>query len=229
MRWFKTQVLDVLDKTGDRYIIIIDNAPYHSTSLKPKASNKKQVWYDFLVKHKAQLTPPVVVGPINMYYKWEIEEMVQSIVKKDGMQNSLYQVDKEAAVRGHKILRLPPYGCDLNVIEFVWKMIKEEVRKRNIHQNIKEIKKLAEEVLSKFGSCRSLQIKPFWDHVKKLEKRYWKEDGWFDEAMAQSPIIITEDDDDDEMLDEDDDSGVEGNDDNVTFDTCHSPIDIVHD
>lgn len=47
--------------------------------------------------------------------------------------------------------------------------------------------------------------------------------------MAQSPIIITEDDDDDEMLDEDDDSGVEGNDDNVTFDTCHSPIDIVHD
>lgn len=51
-------------------------------------------------------------------------------------------------------------------------MIKEEVRKRNIHQNIKEIKKLAEEVLSKFGSCRSLQIKPFWDHVKKYSQTF---------------------------------------------------------
>lgn len=32
-----------------------------------------------------------------------------------------------------------------------------------------------------FGICFSLQ------------QRYWEEDGWFDGAMAQSPVIITED------------------------------------
>lgn len=43
--------------------------------------------------------------------------MVTEIIDKGGLKNDLYEVDREVVKRGYSILRLPPYGCDLNVIE----------------------------------------------------------------------------------------------------------------
>lgn len=46
-------------------------------------------------------------------------ELVQDIVNKAGMKNDLYDVGRESARRGHTVRRLPPYGCELNVVELV--------------------------------------------------------------------------------------------------------------
>lgn len=41
--------------------------------------------------------------------------MVKQMKNLPSLSNDLYEVDKLAAARGHEVLRLPPYNCDLNV------------------------------------------------------------------------------------------------------------------
>lgn len=41
-RWYK-DLLDELDSTGEKYLIVMDNASYHTTRAMPKKSDRKQV------------------------------------------------------------------------------------------------------------------------------------------------------------------------------------------
>jgi transposase len=141
MKWF-CKLLDKMDKTGKKYIIVMDNASYHSVNEAPPLNKKKRELYDWLEEEKKR-GEAVTLKPFDEMRLWEIKKIITLLKTK----NNYYKVDIEAKKRGHKVLRLPPYNCDLNPIEGVWKDIKHEVRKLNVNQNIKEVQKIAEKVM----------------------------------------------------------------------------------
>ena len=79
----------------------------------------------------------------------------------------------------HKVLRLPPYHCDLNPIEMVWGITKNYVARQNTSFKLADIMPLVSEGLdtvkpSSFKSC----IK----RVQRIEDDYWRRD-----ALDSSP------------------------------------------
>lgn len=121
-RWY-TELLDYLDSTGDEYIIAMDNASYHTKKLVPKTSDNKQTYYDWLKKYESH--PGVQIelpDDIKKIRKWEMQEMVGRVVALPSMETELFTLDKITAARGHRVLRLPPYNCDLNVIGELYKL-----------------------------------------------------------------------------------------------------------
>jgi transposase len=53
---------------------------------------------------------------------------------------SINKVNKRWNLNGHTIVRLPPYNCELDPIELVWKGVKHNIRKKLGNQNLDEIK-----------------------------------------------------------------------------------------
>jgi len=84
------------------------------------------------------------------YRKFELTDLL----KEAKNQVNTYEVDQVAQQHGHQVLRLPPYNCELNPIELVWKDIKHEVRKENYNQNEKEIIQLAKCKLDNYEASR---------------------------------------------------------------------------
>ena len=54
-----------------------------------------------------------------------------------------------AKLHGHKVLRVPPYQCELNASEIIWAQIKGGVGRRITSFNITVVTELLEEELKK--------------------------------------------------------------------------------
>lgn len=59
-----------------------------------------------------------------------------------------YVADELMKAHGHEILRLPPYHCDLNPIEYIWNLVKQRVADKNVNQSEKEIKKITRDAIN---------------------------------------------------------------------------------
>ncbi|CAH0719092.1 unnamed protein product, partial [Brenthis ino] len=79
----------------------------------------------------------------------------------------VYSVDAILTGLGHKILRLPPYRCDLNPIEMVWASMKRKVAEINIG---KPSNQMQEMVQNAFDSILVDEWRNHCAHVKKIEK-----------------------------------------------------------
>jgi transposase len=106
----------------------MDNASYHSAKLIPNKSENKPVLYKWL-KEQALKDPSLNIelpDDIKDILKWELMELVERVSQSESMQSELYQIDKVTKARGHSVLRLPPYNCDLNPIgaEFILNFLK---------------------------------------------------------------------------------------------------------
>jgi len=83
-------------------------------------------------------------------------------------QNRMYHVDELIKEAGHEILRLRPYGCELNPIELVWSQFKGNTRAKNTSPTLSGtvVELLREEE-------RKPSYKQLWrdccEHVKKIE------------------------------------------------------------
>jgi transposase len=64
------------------------------------------------------------------------------IIKKEKNNYEKKIVNKLAAEYGVTILRLPPYHCELNLIELVWAQVKGHVARHNESFKMADIKKL---------------------------------------------------------------------------------------
>nr|XP_022917224.1 uncharacterized protein LOC111426774 [Onthophagus taurus] len=117
-KWFKTQVLPNLP---DNSIIVMDNAPYHSVQIHrpPTSSSKKNDIICWLQSMNIPYHPQML--------KCELLEIVRRY--KPSPQ---YVIDEYAKSKGHTVLRLPPYHCDLNPIELIWSMVKRKIASGNI-------------------------------------------------------------------------------------------------
>ncbi|XP_035715958.1 uncharacterized protein LOC118439048 [Folsomia candida] len=145
MRWWRNLNEQVQENYGS-CIIVIDNAPYHSTLNAPKSSSKKQDMYDWLednipLSRRSELKP---IGDMRRPELWNLVQGLKSV-------NNYYEVDQEALKYGNIVVRLPPYNCDLNPIEYVWKDIKHAVRCANFLATSEFAQREAERIMASYS------------------------------------------------------------------------------
>ncbi|XP_050503419.1 uncharacterized protein LOC126882497 [Diabrotica virgifera virgifera] len=166
--WFKTKLLpNIPDKT----VIVMDNAAYHSRKFKriPNNSNNKEEIKEWLRSKDIYFEED--------YLKSELLDVVAHF-------KSQYDeriVDKIAKSKNVKLLRLPPYHCELNPIELVWSEIKRFLARHNTN-----FKKLEVENLNMKHTLNYVQ------HVISVERRMWNIDNLLDNI---DPVIINLNDD----------------------------------
>ncbi|PSN33422.1 hypothetical protein C0J52_22593, partial [Blattella germanica] len=60
---------------------------------------------------------------------------------------SKYFIDSLFHKHGHETIRLPPYHCDLNAIEYIWNITKTQVAQRNVTQSAAQIDSIMTQVV----------------------------------------------------------------------------------
>ncbi|CAG7724895.1 unnamed protein product [Allacma fusca] len=123
-----------------------------------------------------------VIDGFERLRNWELQEIIRNLKTLAPH----HKLDQYARERGHEIVRIPPYQCELNPIEEVWKDIKHELKKQNIDQNINNQYERAKVILPTYSKEKSAA---HVSHIKKLERNYWEMDGFFDEFLTQNPEI----------------------------------------
>ena len=120
-----------LPNLQSNYLIVMDNAPYHSRKLEsvPTMSLTKQQMQDWL-------TAKGIVFPECSLKK----ELLQLIVTSSSTPK--YTIDEMAKAAGHEIVRLPPYHCELNPIELAWSQVKRCIKEDKKLFTLTVIKKL---------------------------------------------------------------------------------------
>ncbi|KFM62995.1 hypothetical protein X975_11209, partial [Stegodyphus mimosarum] len=117
-----------------------------------------------------------------------------NIVKEHLLPKKTYKFDVMLEEHGFTALRLPPYHCDINAIEYVWADIKHFIRAQNITAdiNMEKLLKLTEHAIE---NVTIEKWKNYCAHVESLENAYWEKDGILEE-MCDSLVISLDDDDD---------------------------------
>lgn len=178
---FEEWLTGILPKLKQNAVLVIDNAPYHSRKMElgPTSKWRKAQIIDWLKEKN-------VTFPENL-----TKEKLMTIVAKEKPAHNKYAVDELAAAHNVKILRLPPYHCELNPIELVWAQVKGHVARNNKTFKMAEVKDLFHEGLrevtpQKWQSCVS--------HVMKVEDEMCKLDGLITGVVENFIIQVTDSD-----------------------------------
>ena len=167
--WVSSKLIPNLDPSS---VIVMDNASYHSRldpdKSAPTSKAKKATMIEWLERNGIPFDKKMLKPEI---YKL----VVQHKPPKE------YVVDNLLKSKGHQVLRLPPYHCDLNPIENIWGIAKNKVARRNSTFKISDTKLLMHEEL------QAIDVSVFrntYRRTQDIEDRYWKEDG-----MSIAPIV----------------------------------------
>ena len=115
--------------------IIIDNTSYHSRNAEdfPVSKWRNAQFQSWLTENKIPFKPDAPRSELWMLRK-------------------KYRTDKTSKVigniaikYGHEVIRLPPYHCDLNVIELIWADEKNYVAHENREMTLKSVEALFRE------------------------------------------------------------------------------------
>lgn len=180
-QWFKTQLLPNIPPNC---VIVMDNAPYHSTQLErnPTTAWRKEEIKDWLIRKGVQ--------PSDDLYKVELYDLAKKLCNGE----KTYVIDTIAAEAGHKVVRLPPYHCQYNPIELIWAQVKTYIAKRNTFK-LAQLKLLVEEALSMVTPDN---WKEAVKHAEKLQEEDIKQDTAV-ERLVDSFIINTEESSDEQL------------------------------
>ncbi|XP_046675105.1 uncharacterized protein LOC124363847 [Homalodisca vitripennis] len=118
-KWIKEHVLPNLP---DDSVVVIDNTPYHEEQVDKEPSKRatKRVMIEWLQRHEESYDEKATRKAV-------LYEAVQRLKPP----RKIYKIDNLLKEKGHTVLRLPSYMCDLNAIEFVWAQVKQYVRHNN--------------------------------------------------------------------------------------------------
>ncbi|KAG7300302.1 hypothetical protein JYU34_015890 [Plutella xylostella] len=105
---------------------------------------------------------------------------------------------------GHKVVRLPPYHCDLNPIELIWSVLKRRIAEKNVGQEANKIVQITEEA---FASITKEVWQNECEHVIKVEEKYYTAGPVIDNEMDKFIIEVGDDTDTSDDDDDDDDDG----------------------
>ena len=76
--------------------------------------------------------------------------------------------------KGHEVLRLPPYHCELNPIELIWGDLKGFVGRENSTFKGEDVKALIKKGFTQIDSAKWLHA---CEHVNNsTEQKFWKSD-----------------------------------------------------
>lgn len=172
--WFEKRLLPNLEPNS---VIVLDNAPYHSVFEEniPNSSTKKADIQSWLTSKNISWTQDML--------KAELLFIVSGVRKN----YQSYRIDSLAAICGHKVLRLPPYHCELNPIELIWAQIKGFVAAENATFKEGEVQILTENAIKRVGPAEwSACIK----HVIEEESRMWEMDGLIDITVESLQFTV---------------------------------------
>ena len=104
-KWLKNQLLPNIPPHS---IIVMDNAKYHSVEINkaPISSNRKQNMIDWLQTRGINHDPSVV------------KPVIYSVVVQHKDNYRQFKINSLASDYGHSVLRLPPYHCNFNPIDY---------------------------------------------------------------------------------------------------------------
>ena len=83
------------------------------------------------------------------------------------------------------MLRLPPYHCDLNPIELIWADVKRFVSENNTTFKKNDVRVLIGDA---FSAIDKKKWKNACEHVKSIERKYFKSDNV--QSVPIAPIVI---------------------------------------
>ena len=112
--------------------------------------------------------------------------------------SAVYLTDVEAEAHGHECVRLLVLAhCELNPIELAWVNVKEYVRKHNQQFTMTEVEHLKPTGIS---ATMADLWKKYIENCRRVEDKYWEEDGLIEEAVEKFTIEvgINSDDSDEE-------------------------------
>lgn len=177
-RWFKT----ILTKLEPGSVVVMDNAPYHSRRLEqlPTTAWRKGRIQEWLTEKGIAYEEPM------------LKTQLLEIARLRKIEYVKYAVDETAKDYGVKVLRLPPYHCELNPIELIWAQVKGEVARNNKTFKLNEMKELLTQAIlhvtpEKWAKCIG--------HIVKEENRMWELDTCIEVLIE--PIIIRAGEDND--------------------------------
>nr|CAI5845458.1 unnamed protein product [Callosobruchus analis] len=178
------QMIDLLPRNS---VIVMDNASYHSR-FKEHLRNtkwKKQELLDWLISKNIQ--------PQKGLHKPEL----LSLCKLHSWKFKRYGVDEIAKERKIKVLRLPPYHCELNPIELIWAQIKGNVARNNTTFELLDVRQLLKDSISKISSKN-------WEnaikHVMAEEEKFWTLDNLIEETLDPINISLEDEESDDDAF-----------------------------
>lgn len=100
-------------------------------------------------------------------------------------------VEKLAEKYNVKVLRLPPYHCELNPIEMVWSQVKRYVASKNSSFKSEDVRKLIHDA---YLDVTAENWANYVSHVQKVENSMWEIDRIMDDI---EPIIFNVNNDSD--------------------------------
>ncbi|XP_046687431.1 uncharacterized protein LOC124373082 [Homalodisca vitripennis] len=175
-KWAEEKLLPNLPQKS---VIVMDNAPYHCHQ-ENKAPTKyavKKEMIDWLQSNNIQCSADMK--------KFQLYELIEKHKPKE----KVYRIDVALKRRGHAVLRLPPYMCELNPIELAWAKIKRVVKGNNIRGDL-SLTKLEEATREAQSSVSKIDWEGFTNHTLKLEQHYWEQDGLMEDAIDKFVIEL---------------------------------------
>lgn len=179
-QWLRDQLIPNLPRKS---VIIMDNASYHSIQIDkcPVQSTKKADIQGWLARHSIAFDRTML--------KAELLHLC-----KVNKPSPTFRCDNLLRDHGHDVLRLPPYHADLNAIELIWGIVKNDIAKKNARCTMSSVKELA---LKKFGEVGPTEWEHCIRHVEGVEQQYWKLDIAVEEEVEKVVINLGSDDSDD--------------------------------
>ncbi|XP_045770001.1 uncharacterized protein LOC123870678 [Maniola jurtina] len=169
----KWVVEKLLPSLPERSVVVMDNAPYHSVQLNkpPTKSSPKYAMINWLLDK-------------NVYFdrtmrKPDLYNLIEQLPKPVEI---LYNIDTIIKGHGHEIVRLPPYMCDLNPVEFAWGDIKRFVREHELKSDFSSTQ-LEELTVNAISTVSEEYWQNFEKHVQVLENDYWEKDMLMENEM----------------------------------------------
>ncbi|XP_076278399.1 uncharacterized protein LOC143208148 [Lasioglossum baleicum] len=152
-------------------VIVMDNAPFHSAqeNKPPSKESKKEVMIRWLAENEIPHTENMKKSRLN-----EIIQENKSAVRT-------FKTDELIKLRGHNVLRLPPYMSNLNPMELAWAKIKRIIRENNTGTLSSAVLKTL--TMSAIKSVTIEDWAKFCKHTEKIENQYRENDFRLDEAM----------------------------------------------
>lgn len=170
---FEIWFLEVLPKLGENAVIVLDNASYHSRKLDkaPTTSSRKQDITEWLRSKNIACDDTML--------KLQLLDLVKQ--NKDRFEK--FVVDEMAKSTNRRVIRLPPYHCELNPIELVWAQVKGYVAANNKSFKIDEVRTL---LLQGVANVNNQKWSSCVNHViTKIETKMYEVDNHVENMLEE--------------------------------------------
>lgn len=101
----------------------------------------------------------------------------------------VYSVDELLKRKGHAVLRLPPYMCELNPLHCAWEKLDKLLREKKISEasslTLTSFNKLRAIIVKALGDITAADWKGYCNQIQKREVDYWVMDGTLDAEMEE--------------------------------------------